>query len=277
MPTWDASQYLRFDAERSRPCRDLIDQIQIKNPRRIIDLGCGPGNSTAILSARWPDAHLTGLDRSAEMIAAASASAIGNRADWQAGDVATWAQSDEQFDVVFSNAALQWVPDHGSLFPRLFTHVAPGGALAMQVPMNIDAPAHRLMRELASSPPWVNKFPTGGVREWHAHPAAFYYDRLASLGHPPAAMDIWQTEYIHVLSGPEEIVEWYKGTGLRPFLDALGKHVERNKPTAEADRAAFIGEYLHSIREAFPRYADGRVLFPFSGYFSSRMPARPNN
>jgi trans-aconitate 2-methyltransferase len=306
MPTWDASQYLRFDAERSRPCRDLVDNIRIENPSRIIDLGCGPGNSTAILNARWPDAHLTGLDRSAEMIAAASASPIGSKAEWRVGDVSAWAtprqgsgqalrqgsgqalrqgsgqalrqgsgqalrqgsgQADEQFDLVFSNAALQWVPDHARLFPRLFSHVVPGGALAIQVPMNLDAPAHRIMRELAASSAWVGKFPAGGVRQWHAHSAAFYYDLLASLVNPPAAMDIWQTEYIHILSGPEEIVEWYKGTGLRPFLDALGQRDGRDAPTAEADRAAFIGDYFELIRDAFPRYSDGRVLFPFQRLF----------
>jgi trans-aconitate 2-methyltransferase len=255
MPTWDASQYLRFDAERTRPCRDLVDRINLNHPQSIIDLGCGPGNSTAILSTRWPAAQFIGLDRSAEMIAAASASPIGSKVRWRVEDVSAWAKRDEIFDLVFSNAAFQWLPDHAWLFPRLMAHVAPGGALAMQVPMNIDAPAHALMRDLAKSPKWVRKFPQNGVREWHVHPLSFYYDLLAPLA---SAMDIWTTEYIHILPGPEEIVEWYKGTGLRPYLDAL---------PAGSDQAAFLDDYLQLIRQAFCRYADGRVLFPFQRLF----------
>lgn len=255
MPSWEPTQYLRFDAERTRPCRDLAGRIGLPAPRRIIDLGCGPGNSTAILAERWPSAEITGLDRSAEMIAAARASAIESKVHWRVGDISEWARGEERFDLVFSNAALQWTPNHAELFPRLMDRVAPGGALAMQVPINIDAPAHVLMRELAKTPRWVDQFPSAGVREWHAHSAAFYYELLAGRS---SAINLWQTEYFHTLPGPEAIVEWYKGTGLRPFLDALA---------TDADRAAFTSDYLDLIRQAFPRYADGRVLFPFLRLF----------
>ena len=192
-------------------------------PDRVIDLGCGPGNSTAVLAERWPKAELTGLDSSPEMIAAA------RRADprlaWRVGDIAAWANENGQtYDIVFSNAALQWVDDHAAVFPKLLTRVAPGGALAIQMPGNFDAPAHRIMRELAASPAWRDRFPTGGVREWHVHDLATYYDILAPIA---AAVDIWQTEYLHIMADAAAIVEWYKGTGLRPFLDALANDEQR--------------------------------------------------
>ena len=171
-------------------------------------------------------------------------------------DIAEWAAgAGELFDVVFSNAALQWVPDHASLYPALLRHVAPGGALAVQVPMNLDAPAHLAMRELASTPAWACLLPPGGVREWHAHDAGFYFDLLASTA---ARLDLWETEYFHVMGGPAAIVEWYKGTGLRPFLDAL--------PTDD-DRTNFLADYTDRIADAYPAQADGRVLFPFRRFF----------
>ena len=177
MPTWDAEQYLRFDDERTRPCRELAARISTAVPDRVIDLGCGPGNSTAVLAERWPEAELTGLDSSPEMIAAA------RRADPRLGLArgrhCRWANENGQtYDVVFSNAALQWVDDHAAVFPKLLNHVAPA-ALAIQMPGNYDAPAHRIMRELAISPVWRDRFPTHGVREWHVHDLATYYDILA--------------------------------------------------------------------------------------------------
>ncbi len=153
MPTWDADQYLRFGDERTQACRDLAARVALASPRRIIDLGCGPGNSTAVLARQWPGAELMGLDSSADMIDAARAAHPQGR--WVVGDIATWAAGDEgPFDVVFSNAAMQWVDDHASIYPRLLGHAAPGGALAVQVPDNHDGPAHRLMREVAASDRW---------------------------------------------------------------------------------------------------------------------------
>ena len=254
MPTWDAEQYLRFGDERTQPCRDLVGRIALESPLRIIDLGCGAGNSTEVVAERWPDADVTGLDGSPAMIDAARGAYPERR--WVIGDIASWASVDDPpFDLVFSNAALQWVGDHAALFRQLLEHVAPGGALAVQMPANLDAPAHRLMRELATSSGWRSKFP-GGVREWHVQQASFYYDVLA----PGAArIDLWTTEYVHVMAGPEAIVDWYKGTGLRPFLDALA---------SDADRAKFTGAYLEQIRAEFARRPDGRVLFPFRRLFA---------
>jgi trans-aconitate 2-methyltransferase len=254
MPSWNADQYLKFPAERTRPARDLAAAVAIGVPAQAIDLGCGPGNSTEILAGRWPDTALSGIDSSPAMIDAARRDHPAWR--WSVGDIAAWAaEPGETFDVIFSNAALQWVPDHSTLYPNLFARVAHGGALAVQVPANLGAPAHQAMRDLAGSKRWASSFPKGGVREWYVHDAGFYYDRLAGAA---ARIDIWQTEYLHVMDGPSAIVEWYRGTGLRPFLDAL---------PADEDRTAFAADYLERITAAYPAQADGRVLFPFNRLF----------
>jgi trans-aconitate 2-methyltransferase len=251
MPSWNPHQYLEFADERTRPCRDLVTRIALENPARIVDLGCGPGNSTQVLRERWSQAAILGLDSSAEMIAKAQQTYPGD--EWQAADIATWGAS-VPFDLVFSNAALQWVPHHASLYPKLLEQVAPGGALAVQVPINMDAPAHQKMRELAASPNWRSHFP-GQVREWFVHEPASYFDWLAPLSR---GIDLWTTEYLHILSGPEAIVEWYKGTGLRPFLDLLAD---------PADREHFLRDYLELISIDYPRRPNGQVVFPFRRLF----------
>jgi trans-aconitate 2-methyltransferase len=251
MPTWNSAQYLKFAAERTQPAVDLTARVRVEAPGQVMDLGCGPGNSTAVLAQRWPEAELTGLDSSAAMIAAAKQDQPAGK--WVEGDMATWT-AERPYDVVFSNAALQWGPEHGRVLPHLMGQVAAGGALAVQVPANIDAPAHRLMRELGAAPAWREYFKQS-VREWHVEEPEFYYDTLA----PHAErVDLWVTEYVHVLAGPEAVVEWYRGTGLRPWLDAL--------PDA-ATRARFEADYLAVISGAYPRRTDGRVLFPFRRLF----------
>ena len=253
MPTWDPKQYLQFAEERTLPCRDLVRRIELNAPASIIDLGCGPGNSSAVIADRWPQAQITGLDNSPEMIAAARRALPQN--NWIVGDIMGWAEGDDHpFDLVFSNAAMQWVDDHSVAFARLMQHVAPGGALAAQMPGNYDAPAHLLMRELSASPAWRDRFPQS-VREWNVHDLPFYYDVL----NPHAKrVDLWATEYIHNMPESGAIVEWYRGTGLRPFLDAL---------TSESDRERFTNEYGQRLRAAYPQQSDGRVLFPFRRLF----------
>jgi trans-aconitate 2-methyltransferase len=249
---WNPQQYLQFEEERTRPCRDLASRVAVDAPKAVIDLGCGPGNSTAVLAERWPGATVTGLDNSAEMLATARAARP--RIEWLQGDIAEWASSGGGgFDVVFSNAALQWVGNHGAVFPRLMRRVAEGGALAVQMPSRFESPAHRVTRELACSERWQAQF--GGVKDWFAHEASFYYDALAPLA---SRVDLWETEYLHLMDGPEGILEWYRGTGLRPYLSALGSDVERTR---------FAAEYLEGIRETYPRQIDGRVLFPFRRIF----------
>jgi trans-aconitate 2-methyltransferase len=253
MPNWNADQYLRFAAERTQPARDLAARIAVADPKRVIDLGCGAGNSTAVLTARWPDAEIGGLDNSPDMIAVAKRDYPDR--NWTVGDIASWPKSDELFDVVFSNAAMQWAPDHAALYPGVFSRVAPGGAMAVQVPCNIGAAAHETMRAVAASADWAGRFPAAGVREWHVGDAAFYYDLLAN---DAARIDLWETEYLHVMPDVEAIVEWYKGTGLRPFLEAL---------SSAAERAAFTADYTERLRPHYPERADGRVLFPFQRLF----------
>jgi trans-aconitate 2-methyltransferase len=212
----------------------------------MIDLGCGPGNSTEVLAERWPSAELTGLDSSPDMIAKAGTAHPEWR--WQTGDIAHWAAaSGDPYDLVFSNAALQWVPNHAAVFPQLLKR---GRTIAIQIPGNWDGPAHRVMREVAKG----FRFPRE-VREWHSHEPTYYYDVLA----PHAArIDLWETEYIHIMDSAESIVEWYRGTGMRPFLEALA---------SDDDRAAFTREYLEAIRHAYPARPDGRILFPFRRIF----------
>ena len=246
---WNPNQYLKFADERTRPCRDLADHIAIENPERIIDLGCGPGNSTAVLRERWPTADITGLDNSPEMIASARRTEPGTR--WIERDVNEWASTNtEKYDLVFSNAALQWVPDHHKVFPLLFTHVRT--ALAIQMPATSDAPAHVLMREIRISTKWESAFEA--VKQWHAHSPEDYFDLLSPFAR---TVDLWQTEYIHVLANAEAIVEWFKGSALRPYLDLL---------VHETDRQRFLEEYLEGIRQRYPLH-DGKILFPFRRTF----------
>jgi trans-aconitate 2-methyltransferase len=255
MPTWNATQYLKFGDERTRPSRDLAARIEVAQPARIIDLGCGPGNSTEVLAERWPGADITGLDNSARMIESARAAHPTHR--WMAVDIAEWAATEggETFDVVFSNAALQWLPDHASLLPRLMRRVAPGGALAIQMPAH-NSPAHRIMRAMAAEIALR-------VADWHCHEPAFYYDVLAACGR---RVDLWETEYVHVMADAEAIVEWYRGSGLRPFLDALG---------TDAERERFAGDFLEGVRKVYSKRADERVLFPFRRVFAVAYASAP--
>jgi trans-aconitate 2-methyltransferase len=254
MPTWDAQQYLRFENERTRPCRDLVARIALSAPGRAIDLGCGPGNSTAVLAERWPAAELTGLDSSKPMIAAARKAQ--SNVNWRAGDISAWAgERGEACDLVFSNAAMQWVDGHPQIFRELFDRVAPGGALAIQMPDNLDALAQRLMREMARSARWCDHFAAGPLRDWHVLDLTAYYDELAPTA---AALDMWRTEYLHIMPDAAAIVDWYKGTGLRPFLEALPD---------DQTRGEFIAEYLEAIRLAYPPRGDGRTIFPFRRLF----------
>lgn len=254
MPAWDPSQYLKFGDERTRPCRDLAARIALADARRIIDLGCGPGNSTQVLAARWPGAEIAALDSSPEMIAAARKTLAGIQCS--VGDISEWARTEtQQFDIVFSNATLHWVPDHATIYPKLFDRVAPAGALAIQVPNNFANPSHRLLRELASSSTWRDFYSSGKMPVRHVKDIAFYYELLSPRA---ARSDLWETEYIHVMNEPEAIVEWVKGTGLRPYLDALDK---------ESDRERFLREYLDGIRREYVPRSDGRVLFPFRRMF----------
>jgi trans-aconitate 2-methyltransferase len=251
MAQWDADLYLRFAEERTQPAVDLLSRIGLVQPHRIIDLGCGPGNSTTLLRERWPEAEITGLDRSPDMVAAARRAYCAGR--WIVADISTWSDP-ALFDLIFSNAALQWVPDHAKLLLRLFGMVAAGGALAIQMPRHFRSLVHRLMLEISLRPEWNERLAPARTAI-HVEPPAFYYDLLA----PHAArVDLWETEYLHVLENAAAILSWIRGTGLRPYLEALPN---------DAERGRFEELLLAGLEAAYPRRADGRVLFPFNRLF----------
>lgn len=247
--TWNPKTYLTFADQRTRPAAELLARVSAVHPARVIDLGCGPGNSTGLLAGRWSDAHLEGLDSSAAMLAEARKSGV--PAEWVQADLAEWTAA-TPYDVIFSNATLQWLSDQAALLPRLTRFVAPGGTFAFQVPVNFDASSHRLMRETAQDPRWREKL--SSVREIQRGDAQTYYDILKPYA---AALDIWQTEYLQVLEGENAVYRWVSGTGLRPFLDAL-----------EGDeRDAFIALYQKRLNAAYPCRDDGTTLFPFQRLF----------
>jgi trans-aconitate 2-methyltransferase len=242
---------MQFANERTQPTVDLIARIRLASPARIIDLGCGPGNSTAVLRQKWPQADLIGLDSSADMLAAARQAYPAEQ--WLLADAATW-QADRPFELVFSNAALQWLPDHARLFPQLFAQVAPGGALAVQMPAHYQSPLHHVTLEVAQDSAWRHLM-DGPGRALTRETPAFYYAVLQPLA---AQLDIWETEYYHVVDSPQAIVTWFRGTGLRPFLEALETDEQRQR---------FEQLVLEGYTRAYPRQADGRVLFPFRRLF----------
>ena len=241
--TWNPAQYLKFTGSRTRAASDLLARVGLEAPRVVVDLGCGPGNSTALLAARWPKARITGVDSSPEMLVAARAAMP--RLTWIQGDVASWAP-EAPVDLLFANAVLHWLPDHEALLPRLMGCLAPGGALAVQMPMNFDAPAYRLIRELAGTPP------TGDWRPPLAPEA--YYRTLAPYA---VSVDLWETEYQQGMGGVDDILEWAKGTVLLPYLQGLD---------AEGT-ASLLARYRAGLANLYPPQPDGKVLFPFRRLF----------
>jgi trans-aconitate 2-methyltransferase len=248
--SWNPSFYLTYADERTRPAADLLARVARENPARVADLGCGPGNSTALLAQRWPQAKVEGVDSSPQMIDAANKSGVA--ANFILADLASW-KPDAPYDVVFSNATYQWLPDHRALLPRLMGFVAKGGVFAFQVPNNQYSPSHTLMRDVAAQGPWAEKL--ADVRGVFVEKAQTYFDVLAPHA---GSLDIWTTEYLHVLEGEDAVFKWVSGTGLRPFLDALDDN----------ERAAFTREYKARLNVAYPRRADGKTLFPFSRLFA---------
>jgi trans-aconitate 2-methyltransferase len=247
---WDPAQYLRFADHRLRPAIDLLNRIDVANPRDVYDLGAGAGNVTRLIKQRWPNARVVGVENSREMLAKAAAAAP--EITWQHADLGTWRPS-KPADIVYSNAALHWLTDHERLFPALFGTVAPGGVLAVQIPRNFSAPSHTAISEAARSGPWRAKLEPL-LRPAPVAEPGFYFDLLAPRA---ATIDMWETEYMQALEGPHPIREWVKGTWLRPLLDVLD----------ERERAGFEARYDALVDPAYPRRPDGRTLFPFRRLF----------
>jgi len=243
---WEPGRYLAFADHRTRPAMDLLARVGLQDPGLVVDLGCGPGNATALLAARWPRARIVGVDSSPEMLARARAGDV--RAEWLEADIARWTP-DAPPDLIFANAALQWLPDHTGLLPRLLGHLRPGGVLAIQMPRNFAAPSHALMHETAAEGPWAERL-AGVLNARPVAEPAWYYDLLAPLS---ATLDIWETEYLHVLDGEDPVLRWTRSTALRPVIDALSSE----------QLAAFEAAYAAKLRAAYPRRAGGRTLFPF--------------
>ena len=269
---WDATLYLRFGGERARPFSDLLARVGAKLPGYVVDMGCGPGNLTALLAERWPGATVCGLDNSPQMIEAArqlapvaaprssgsagsSGSAITRRApglSFMLDDIRHW-EPPSLPDVIISNAVLQWVPGHRELLTRWVGQLADDGWLAFQVPGNFDQPSHAILREMAASPRWRSWLRDVELNRQSADPA----DYAALLAEAGCEVDAWETTYVHILPGPDPVLEWYKGTGLRPVLAVL-----------DAEQTPdFLAEYGKQLRAAYPASSFG-TLFPFRRVFA---------
>ncbi|NMM93180.1 trans-aconitate methyltransferase [Bifidobacterium sp. DSM 109957] len=258
--TWDAAQYLKFSDQRTQPSRDLVNRLPADDgmPHKLLDIGCGPGNSTAQLASRYAKADALGIDTSAEMIATA-------RHDYpnmtfQVLDAAELDTLPNDFDVAFTNACLQWVPNHREVIPAMLRRVKSGGVAACQFTQTIKQPAHTIMRELATTAPFSEYIGTAGTRPYHHlggdhFDVSAYYDLIAPLS---KHVEVWETTYIHALNGYDGVIEWYRGTGMRPYLAQL--------PDANL-RREYEQAFVDRLRALYPLQVDGTVLIPMPRFF----------
>jgi len=258
---WDPQQYLKFSDHRLRPALELLERVALESPRLIYDLGCGDGQMARLMAERWPEAQVCGLDNSPQMLAQAAeaqTAEAASRIEWVEADVQHWSPA-ESPDLIYSNATLQWLDGHAALFPRLVESLAAGGCLAVQMPLSWGMPSHRLMREtLADGGPNGTSLGTESLRlsvarKW-VEDAGDYYDLLVGC---TSSLDIWETEYLQALAGDDPVLEWVKGTGLRPILNSL----------AGEERERFLAEYARRLRVAYPAKSNGLTLYPFRRLF----------
>lgn len=251
MSDWNPALYARFAGERTRPIVDLLAHVPLDAPKTIVDLGCGAGASTAPLRARWPSADILGIDTSPAMLE--KAATVVPTARFVQADVATWTP-DAPVDLLFSNATLHWIPDHARLLPRLMSHLAPGGVLAVQVPDNLAEPSHALMRTIAAEPPFVEHLRNADAARATLLSVEETFDALSPVSDH---IEIWLTTYVHALADPDTIVEMVTSAGLKPYVDPLDDDL----------RAAFLERYRRGIAAAYRPTASGRVLFRFPRRF----------
>lgn len=251
MDRWDPDLYLKYEDERTQPSYDLVARIRVDDPANIIDIGCGPGNSTRVLREQWPEARVVGLDSSQEMFA--KAGATHPEEQWVLADAAGW-EPDLKYSIVFSSATLQWIPDHKRLIRRLFDGVQSGGALAVQVPANSGSPLHQAVLRVSGKAEWREATQAcDGIFAYHD--AGFYYDQLAGLA---TRIVMLHTTYYHVMESHQGLVDWYASTGMKPYLEKLGD---------DGLRHSFQSQVLEECRSACPEQADRKILFPFQRLF----------
>jgi trans-aconitate 2-methyltransferase len=248
---WNAGQYLKFEDERTRPASDLLRRVPLTEIRNAADIGCGPGNSTELIVNRYPSARVLGLDSSPDMLAKARLRLPA--VSFEEADIATW-KPDERYDLIFANAVLQWLPDHSRLLTRLSSFLATGGCLAVQMPNNLHEPSHRLMQKVAQDGPWAERLAPASQAREEIGSFEDYYSWLRQAG---CSVDIWQTTYIHPLVDAGAIVEWFKSTGLKPYLD----------PLSPEEQSEYLRRYRVEIEKAYPAQQDGRVLLRFPRLF----------
>ena len=251
MAEWNAESYLRFEDERTRPARDLLAQVPLEDARRIVDLGCGPGNSTELIVARYPHAEIVGLDSSRTMLEAARKRLPA--VEFVQADLEAWRPAPGT-DLLFANAVFQWLPGQMQILHRLLDALPAGGVLAVQMPDNLDEPSHVAMREAAAAGPWAAKLGEAVAARAVLPAPSAYYDLLKPLCR---RLDIWHTVYNHPLAGADAVVDWVKATGLRPFTD----------PLEAEERAAFLADYTARVARAYPPLHDDRVLLRFPRLF----------
>ena len=251
MADWNSKQYLKFKNERTQPAIDLVNRIQLENPSKIVDIGCGPGNSTQVLAARFPNAKILGIDSSESMIEAARKQypELEFRVCDAANDLAALGND---FDLVFSNACIQWIENHKRLLPSMMGLLKSGGILAVQTPMNYGEPIHKLIQEVTASPKWRALFPN--PRIFFNLTQEEYYDLLSEIS-PDFSM--WLTTYMHIMKSHKDIFEWYLSTGLKPYLDAL----------TEEEKIPFELDIMNRIEHDYPKQKNGQIIFRFPRFF----------
>lgn len=250
MADWNSELYLKFAKERTRPSIDLAAALSVDNPTNILDIGCGPGNSTNVLRDRYPYAYILGIDSSPDMIAKAKSEY--SDIFFTLCNAKNIDSLNMKFDVIFSNACLQWIPDHDTLIPYIFTFLNKGGTLAVQMPINYNEPAHKILAELAQGDKWRDKLTF--KRELHTLRTALYFDILSSL---TDTFDIWETTYVHRLRSYEEFALWYSSTGMKPYLDRL----------EQQDKAEFTADFISCIEKEYPIQENGEIIFRFPRLF----------